>query len=130
MNKNEADDTEVRVAATVKEAKNQDQITREKVSTREEVIAKLTTLLTISFKRGTGTPNRGGLKVQQKWFSISASLAQTLARLVSDLEYENLRLEYEELKKQVLEGNVPSQRITLPQTGLRVAEKANGEQQT
>src|SRR5438552_2949863 len=69
------------------------------------------------------------LKMQQKWFSISASLAQTLARLVSDLEYENLRLEYEELKKQVLEGNVPSQRITLPQTGLRLPEKANGEYQ-
>jgi len=130
MNKNETDDIEMRVAAILKEAKTQGQITQEKVSTREEVIAKLTTLLTISFKRGTGRPNRGGLKVQQKWFSISASLAQTLARLVSDLEYENLRLEYEELKKQVLEGNVPSQRITLPQTGLRVAEKANGEQQT
>ena len=130
MNKNETDDIEMRVAATFKEAKNQDQITREKISTREQVIAKLTALLAIAFERGTNKKYRGGLKMQQKWFSISASLAQTLARLVSDLEYENLRLEYEELKKQVLEGNVPSQRITLPQTGLRVAEKANGEQQT
>ncbi len=130
MNKNETDDIEMRVAATFKETKNQDQITREKVSTREQVIAKLTALLAIAFERGTKNKYRGGLKSQQKWFSISSSLAQTLARLVSDLEYENLRLEYEELKKQVLEGNVPSQRITLPQTGLRVAEKANGEQQT
>jgi len=130
MNKNETDDIEMRVAATFKEAKNQDQITREKISTREQVIAKLTALLAIAFERGTKSKYRAGLKMQQKWFSISASLAQTLARLVSDLEYENLRIEYEELKKQVLEGNVPSQRITLPQTGLRVAEKANGEQQT
>ena len=129
MNKNEADDTEVRVAATVKEPKNQDQITREKVSTREQVIAKLTALLAIAFERGTKSKYRAGLKMQQKWFSISASLAQTLARLVSDLEYENLRIEYEELKKQVLEGNVPSQRITLPQTGLRLPEKANSEYQ-
>jgi len=129
MNKNEADDIEVRATAAFKEAKNQDQITREKASTREQVIAKLTALLAIAFERGTKNRSRGGLKMQQKWFSISASLAQTLARLVSDLEYENLRVEYEELKKQVLEGNVPSQRITLPQTGLRLPEKANGEYQ-
>ena len=129
MNKNEADDIEARATATFKEAKNQDQITREKASTREQVIAKLTALLAIAFERGTKNRSRGGLKMQQKWFSISASLAQTLARLVSDLEYENLRVEYEELKKQVLEGNVPSQRITLPQTGLRLPEKANSEYQ-
>ena len=129
MNKNEADDIEVRATAAFKEAKNQDQITREKASTREQVIAKLTALLAIAFERGSNKKYRGGLKMQQKWFSISASLAQSLARLVSDLEYENLRLEYEELKKRVLQGNVPSQRITLPQTGLRLPEKANGEYQ-
>src|SRR5690348_5450241 len=129
MKENEADNVEMFVAATVNEAKSQAQITREKVSTREQVIAKLTALLAIAFERGTSDKYRGGLRMRQKWFSISASLAQTLARLVSDLEYENLRLEYEELKKQVLEGNVPSQRITLPQAGLRLPEKANDEYQ-
>jgi hypothetical protein len=127
---NEAEDIQRRIIEALEEANTQDQITQEKLSTREQAIAKLATLLTIAFKRGTGKMTRGGLKAQQKWFSISASLAQTLARLVSDLEYESLRIEYEELKKQVLEGNVTSQGIALPQTGLREPEKGNSEQHT
>jgi hypothetical protein len=127
---NEADNIEKSILETLKAANTQDQITKEKSSTREQVIAKLAALLAISFKRGTATRSRGGLKAQQKWFSISASLAQTLARLVSDLEYENLRIEYEELKKMVLEGNVTSQGIALPQTGLREPKEGNSEQQT
>jgi hypothetical protein len=127
---NEADNIEKSILETLKEANTQGQIAKEKSSTREQVIAKLVALLAISFKRGTSIRAKGGLKAQQKWFSISASLAQTLARLVSDLEYENLRIEYEELKKLVLEGNVASQGIALPQTGLREPEKGSSQQQT
>src|SRR5690348_9588511 len=115
---NEAEDIERRIKEVLEGANTQDQITKEKASTREQVIAKLATLLAIAFKKGTGKVTKGGLKTQQKWFSIASSLATTLARLVSDLEYDNLRIEYEELKKQVLEGNVTSQRLTLPQTRL------------
>jgi len=127
---NEAESVEKSIIETLKEAKTQDQITKEKASTREQVIAKLVALLTISFKKATGNMTKGGLKAQQRWFSISASLAQTLARLVTDLEYENLGLEYEELKKLVLEGNVTSQRIPLLQTGVRPNQNGSSEQQT
>ena len=126
---NEAENIENVIKETLKNANTQAGITQEKLSTRGQIIAKLVTLLTIAFERGTSKKVRGGLRVQQKWFSISASLAQTLARLVSDLEYESLRMEYEELKKQVLEEDV-SQGTPLSQTGLRAAEKAGSEQQT
>jgi len=130
VNQNEAEDIERLVMEGLKEAKIQGQIIQEKFSTREQVIAKLTTLLAISFKRGINERSRGGLKTQQKWFSISASLAQSLARLTSDLEYDNLRSDLEQLKKRVLQGNVHSQRDPLHQARPGNTGETPGEQRT
>jgi hypothetical protein len=104
------------------------QVTQEKISAREEFIDKLTTLLSISFGRCTKNPGRSGLIGQQRWFSISASLAQTLARLVSDLEYEKMRLDVEALKKRVLEANVRNnKRIAFSQSRHRLDRQTDTE---
>jgi len=130
MTDNQSNDIQALITETLSEANAQGQITQEKTSTREQIISKLTTLLAISFKKGTNEKSRGGVKAQQKWIAISASLAQSLARLTSDLEYDNLRLDLEELKKRVLQGNVPSQRNTLHQARPGKTGEARGEQRT
>jgi hypothetical protein len=123
-------DIQNRITEALNEAKVQGQITQEQIFTREHAIAKLTTLLAVAFKKGTNGKGRGGLKTQQKWFSIAASLAQSLARLTSDLEYDNLRSDLEQLKKRVLQGNVASQRNTLHQARPGATGQTSGEQRT
>ena len=106
------------------------QITQEKISTREHLIEKLHTLFSYSFNKGTKPIGRGGLAANQKWFAISASLAHTLARLLSDLEYEKMRLEVDDLKNMVLETSVPNQRIPFPQARHGLDQETRGKQKT
>jgi hypothetical protein len=104
------------------------QVTQEKITAREEFIEKLTTLLSMAFAKCTQDPGRGGIRGQQKWFALSASLAQTLARLVSDLEYEKMRLTVDALKKRVLEANVRNnKRIAFSQSRHRLDRQADAE---
>ncbi len=130
MTDEQINDIQKRITEALNEAKVQGQITQEQIFTREHAIAKLTTLLAVAFKKGTNERSRGGLKTQQKWFSIAASLAQSLARLTSDLEYDNLRSDLEQLKKRVLQGNVPSQRNTLHQARPGTTGQTSSEQRT
>jgi hypothetical protein len=130
MTDEQINDIEKRITEALNEAKFQGQITQEQIFTREHAITKLTTLLAVAFKKGTNEKGRGGLKIQQKWFSIAASLAQSLARLTSDLEYDNLRSDLEQLKKRVLQGNVPGQRNTLHQARPGATGQISSEQGT
>lgn len=102
-------------------------ITQEKRDRREETIEKVQALLAESFRRGMESKGRGGMKTKQKWFSISASLAQSLARLVSELEYEKLRLELDAMKKRAVEQNVTRSRVSFPQIEHGMARKEPSE---
>ena len=106
------------------------ELSQEKISARQQLIEKLNTLFLEAFHNGLKGIGRGGLSGKQKWFTISASLGHTLARLVSDLEFERMRLDVERLKKMVIVQDVANQRITFPQArhGFhREAREAQGE---
>ncbi len=109
MSEKKDENVEAFLQEILQEPKTREDVSKRKLQTREQVIARLTTLLSISFNKGLANPGRGGLPSRQKWFSISASLAHTLALLVRDLEYERLRLDVDRLKKKVLEEDVTSQ---------------------
>ena len=130
MTENKDDDVKTLITEILKRPKIQTQIIQEKVSAREQLIAKLTALFAMSFERATKEKHKGGPAVRQKWFSLSSSLAHTLARLVTDLEYEKLRLDVDELMKQMFEGNVPSQRITIHQSQDGTDEKTAGKRES
>ncbi len=100
-------------------------VMRVKSSERKEVLKKLTSLLEISFQKGTRT--RDDPKIQQKWFTISGYLAQVLARIVTDLEYEELRSDVDKLKEQVLDKNVIPRRTikTVSTSRSRSTKKIN-----
>ena len=66
MTDNQSNNIQALITETLSEANVQGQIAQEKTSTREQIIAKLTTLLAISFKKGTNEKSRGGVKAQQK----------------------------------------------------------------
>ena len=114
----------------VKPFRSSDQITQEKIATREQLIEKLYGLFSEASERGSKPTGKPGLRAKQKWFGICATLAQTLARLLSDLEYEKMRLEVDELKKMVLQTNVANQRIPFSSTGHRMDQEKRSEQKT
>lgn len=124
------EDMKALISEILKSPKIQSQINQEKTSARERLIAGLTSLFAISVERAGRRQCKGGHKVRQKWFSISSSLAHTIARLVTDLEYEKLRLDVDDMTKQVLEDNVPSQRLTIHHSQTRSDTKATGGQDT
>lgn len=107
--------------------KIREDITQEKRRRREEAVVMLQALLTESYRRGMESPGRGGVKSRQKWFQISASLAQSLARLVSELEYEKLRAEVDAMKKRVEEQYVARPRVTFSQTRAEIARQGPSE---
>ena len=121
-------DNEISVSETLETSKRPEQVTQEKITAREEFIRKLTTLLSMAFdKCAMDNPGRAGIKGQQKWFSVAASLAQTLARLVSDLEYEKMQMTVDAMKKRVLEANV-HKRIAFSQSRPRLDRQERTEQ--
>jgi len=128
MTKNKDEDLMTLITDILKRPKIQTQIIQEKASAREQLIARLTSLFAISFERASKRRHEGGPPIRQKWFSISASLAHSLARLVTDLEYEKLRLDVDDLMKKMFEDNVPSQRITIHQSQNGTDAKPMGKQ--
>ncbi len=98
------------VAKALKEANFNQFIEQLKSSKREEIITKTVALLNEAFQRGLKTKNNP--KLQQRWFTICGYLTQVIARVVRDLEYEKLRQEVDELKKQVFDRNVSTPRRT------------------
>ena len=129
MTDSKDDDLMKLITEVLKRPKIQSQIIQEKASARERIIAGLTSLFAISVERAIMRQCKGGTTVRQKWFSISSSLAHTLARLVTDLEYEKLRLDIDAMKKRVFEDNVPSQRITIHQSQNGTDAKPMGKQE-
>ena len=64
---------------------------------RDEVLKRLASILDAAFKK-TVVP-RQSIQTQQRWFTICGYLAQVMARLVRDLEYEKLRADMDDLKR-------------------------------
>lgn len=110
MTKSSEDGLLTSIREILKVPKSQTQILDDKAYVREQLIARLTALFLLATERAEKRPRRGGAAMRQKWFSISASLAQTLARLVTDLQYEKMRLDVDEARKGMVKGNVSSQR--------------------
>ena len=81
-----------------------------KSSKRDEFLAKLTSLLALAFQEGSR--NKRNEKIRQRWFTICGYLAQVAARVVTDLEYEKLRAEVEEMKRRIQDPNVIRPRRT------------------
>ncbi len=75
-------------------------------TSRAEVISGLALLLQEALQKALKTANQGP-KVQQKWFTTAAYLAQVMGKLARDLEYEKLHIEFEELRTLVEQRNVP-----------------------
>src|SRR5712692_56557 len=100
-----------------------------KSSARRQILNNLVSLLDQAYRK-SGT-NKTQSKVQQKWFTIFGYLAQVSTRIVRDLEYENLRSELDELKRQVLTNDVTSLRgsITSPGHGPRDVIQRLGDAQ-
>ncbi len=98
------------VAKALKEVNFNQFIEQLKSSKREEIITKTVALLNEAFQRGLKT--KSNPKLQQRWFTICGYLTQVIARVVRDLEYEKLRQEVDELKRQVLDRNVSTPRRT------------------
>ena len=130
MTDSKDDDLMKLITEVLKRPKIQSQIIQEKASARERIIAGLTSLFAISVERAIMRQCKGGTTVRQKWFSISSSLAHTLARLVTDLEYEKLRLDIDAMKKRMFEDNVPSQRSTVHDSYPGVDGQTTGKQDT
>ncbi len=81
-----------------------------KSTKRDEVLTRLASLLDTAFKNGVKRTSK--TQVQQRWFTICAYVAQVMARLVRDLEYEKLRADVDDLKRRVLEQDVSTPRRT------------------
>ena len=79
-----------------------------KTSARRQILNNLVSLLDQAYQKSVENQSRS--KAQQKWFTIFGYLAQVSTRIVRDLEYENLRSELDELKRQVLTKDVTSLR--------------------
>jgi len=100
-----------------------------KSSARRQILDNLITLLDQAYEK-SGT-NKTKSRVQQKWFTIFGYLAQVSTRIVRDLEYENLRSELDELKRQVLTNNGTSLRGTViaPRHGTGEESQRQGDTQ-
>jgi hypothetical protein len=75
-----------------------------KVSTRREILDALVSLMEMTRQKSRLV--KSSPRVQQRWVTIFGYLAQVSTRVVRDLEYESLRSELDELKKQVLTKDV------------------------
>ncbi len=113
------------VAKALRETNFNQFIEQLKSSKREEVITKTVTLLNEAFQRGL--QSKKNPKLQQRWFTICGYLTQVIARVVRDLEYEKLRQEVDELKRQVFDRNVSTPRRTRYSFRHRESKKATAE---
>ena len=86
-----------------------DQAVRLKSVKREEILEKLTSLLILAFQKSSSKnlPPR----IQQKWFTICGYLAQVTAKIVTDVQYEKLRSDIDQLYEQVLDASARQGRV-------------------
>ena len=75
---------------------------------RDEVLKRLASILDAAFKKTV--EQKRNIKAQQRWFTICGYLAQVMARLVRDLEYEKLRADMDDLKRKFAARYVKSPR--------------------
>lgn len=108
MTENVEDEMKRLVSSFLGPAQSQEFVAHLKSAKREEVLTRLASLLDASFKKGL-TPHKK-IQEQQRWFTISGYIAQVMARLVRDLEYEKLRADVEDLKKRVSAKDVSTPR--------------------
>jgi len=90
-----------------------------KESTRSRVLQGLSTLMEQSLERSLS--KKLDVRQQQKWFSVTAYLAQVMARIVRDLEFEKLRAEVDELKRQMDFADVVITTRALAEEGHKAA---------
>ncbi len=93
-----------------------------KSSARRQILDNLVSLLDQAYRKSRAKKKTDS-REKQKWFTIFGYLAQVSTRIVRDLEYENLRSELDELKKQVLTDDVTSLRRTIVAPGHGTGEK-------
>jgi hypothetical protein len=100
-----------------------------KSSARRQILNNLVSLLDQAYQKSGENQSRS--KAQQKWFTIFGYLAQVSTRIVRDLEYENLRSELDELKRQVLTKDVTSLRgaVVAPRHGTGEESERQGDAQ-
>jgi len=100
-----------------------------KSSARRQILNNLVSLLDQAYQKSGENQSRS--KAQQKWFTIFGYLAQVSTRIVRDLEYENLRSELDELKRQVLTKDVTSLRgaVIAPGHGTGEESERQGDAQ-
>ena len=70
-----------------------------KESKRGRVLEGLSALLDQALERSLS--KKLDVRQQQRWFTTTAYLAQVTARIVRDLDFEKLRFEVDELKRQM-----------------------------
>jgi len=102
-----SENKDIKVHSGAKDIQNEsesDEVVLLKTSRREEMLGKLTTLMTIAFEKASSKTNRQ--TDRQKWITICGYLAQVAARIVTDLQYEKIRSDYDQLYEQVLEDSV------------------------
>ena len=75
---------------------------------RDEVLSRLASILDAAFKKTV--EQKRNIQAQQRWFTICGYLAQVMARLVRDLEYEKLRADMDDLKRKFAARYVKSPR--------------------
>ncbi len=80
-----------------------DEVVRLKSLKREEMLEKLTSLMVLAFQKASS--NKLPPRNQQKWVTICGYLAQVAARIVTDLQYEKLRSDIDQLDEQVLDAS-------------------------
>ncbi len=99
-----------------------------KSSARREILDNLVSLLEHAYRRSR-SKQKTDSKEKQKWFTIFGYLAQVSTRIVRDLEYENLRSELDELKRQVLTDDVRSLRgaVIAPGHGAREKDQSKND---
>lgn len=106
------------IAKMLNEVKPKNLIDQLKFEKRDEILSRLASLLGMAYQKGFDS--KSPPQVQQRWFTVCGYLAQVMARVVRDLEYEKLRADVEGLKKQVSGEIVPSTRRTrhFPRRGI------------
>src|SRR6266571_1020534 len=97
-----------------------------KSSARRQILDNLVSLLDQAYRKSRAKKKTDS-REKQKWFTIFGYLAQVSTRIVRDLEYENLRSELDELKRQVLPNDVRSLRGAVPSQRHGSRDESQGQ---
>ncbi len=108
MTENPPNEIDKLVSSFLGKAQSPELVEHLRSAKREEVLTRLASLLDASFKKGSQPHMKA--QVQQRWFTICGYIAQVMARLVRDLEYEKLRADIDDLKKRVAARDVHTPR--------------------